>query len=200
MENIIIKPNILKALAELAAKKDIRFYLNGVLIDIRTDELRYVATDGSLMGLYKWEYPEGVKAEKEVQIIVPHDTIKAMKADYYTLSSDLTMFVAPDKSTVAVNAIKGIYPNYERVFPATSNITGEEYRYNILLIEKFAKTLKLLAKEHGQKSPIGFVKGGLKTTAGAVIFESIPEFTGVIMPLSYKGREDATPVYKNPVV
>ena len=44
--------NILHAMATLAAKKDIRYYLNGLLVEWNATTTRIVATDGHKMGIY----------------------------------------------------------------------------------------------------------------------------------------------------
>src|SRR3546814_15753134 len=51
------------------AQQDVRYYLNGLLLDLRENLLRCVATDGHRLALCEADLPHGIKARK--QIIVP---------------------------------------------------------------------------------------------------------------------------------
>ena len=69
--NIIIEKNIVKAMLLFAAKKDIRYYLNGLAIESGNRGARLMATDGHRAGMYrvdgKFEHlPQAVIIPREV--------------------------------------------------------------------------------------------------------------------------------------
>ena len=54
MENTVsFNPKWLKAAAMIAARRDIRYYLNGVLVEVFEKEARLVATDGHRMVIFR---------------------------------------------------------------------------------------------------------------------------------------------------
>lgn len=104
------------------AQQDVRYYLNGMLLEIQDGQGRLVATDGHRMAVT--ELPVSLPAEARRRIIVPRKTvIEALRllgdddapatlgigADHVTLSAADVVF----KSKV----IDGSFPDYERVIP-----------------------------------------------------------------------------------
>nr|HPO24263.1 DNA polymerase III subunit beta [Arenimonas sp.] len=73
VERIRVSESALKELIERTAfamaQQDVRYYLNGLLLDLRESGLRCVATDGHRLALCEAELPEGAQTRK--QIIVP---------------------------------------------------------------------------------------------------------------------------------
>lgn len=104
------------------AQQDVRYYLNGMLLEIQDGRARLVATDGHRMAVT--ELPVSTPAEMNRRIIVPRKTvIEALRlladdstparlgvgSDHLTLSAADVVF----KSKV----IDGSFPDYERVIP-----------------------------------------------------------------------------------
>jgi DNA polymerase-3 subunit beta len=104
------------------AQQDVRYYLNGMLLEINAGKVRLVATDGHRMAVT--ELPLEVAPELSRRIIVPRKTvIEALRlladdeapatlnvgTDHLTLSAAEVVF----KSKV----IDGSFPDYERVVP-----------------------------------------------------------------------------------
>ena len=73
VERIQVPEAALKELIERTAfamaQQDVRFYLNGLLFDLRENALRCVATDGHRLALCEASLPDGAKSRK--QIILP---------------------------------------------------------------------------------------------------------------------------------
>lgn len=113
-----IRIAVLKAALLHAGKKDVRYYLNGVLIDRQTGHV--VATDGHRMLVAK--LADGAW-EKGDSYIVPRETLEAavkLHAKYETIeildvdTANLTVGHIPCK------AIDGRFPEWRRVVPNES--------------------------------------------------------------------------------
>lgn len=63
--------NILKALNVLTAK-DIRYYLNGVYVEINQNGAYFVATDGHKMGIY---HNNEIKSDAPIEHVIPSTLI-----------------------------------------------------------------------------------------------------------------------------
>ena len=126
----------LRAAIHCAAKKDVRFYLNGVLVHVNsTKALTVCATQGHVMFACNVEYcSEGEAFAPGFQIIVPYETIKALpKPSKY--GDIVTLESLPDGSYMLGNsrfiAIDGRFPDYRRVIPSIdAKAPSEPNHYN----------------------------------------------------------------------
>ena len=120
---ITLKTSVLRAALVCSAKKDIRYYLQGVCISINHPEVAMVyGTDGHI--LFAGQCPIVVHeapTEYGFQIIIPSDTIKAIdkKAEFI----DLETIEGGAKDyyllgNARFQAIDGRYPDISRVVPA----------------------------------------------------------------------------------
>lgn len=99
-----IKTAILKAVSLAAAKKDIRCYLKGVLINDR----HIVATDGSRLHAAR----HGAEWLHGPRIIPIDNLLLALKK-----KSDLTEITLCSVGDVIYAPVDGVFPAYERVLP-----------------------------------------------------------------------------------
>ena len=105
------------------ANKDVRFFLNGMLLEISEEHVRVVATDGHRMALHT-ERP-GVSGAKTTRIIIPRNAvmhIAKMFAKTETLSVSLNnkqITVEADGCRLTSGLIDGAFPDYARVLPST---------------------------------------------------------------------------------
>ncbi len=125
----------LKALFELTqfamAQQDVRYYLNGMLLDLRKTELRAVTTDGHRLAIAEQE----VSAEGEVdscQWIVPRKGI--LELGRLIGQGEEAVMLNFNKSGIQVELpnvkftsklIEGSFPDYERVVPKESQCDKE---------------------------------------------------------------------------
>lgn len=58
MHKVNIDPRKLRAVALMAPKDEIRYYLNGVQIEITPDEVFYIATNGHALIAYRDARPD----------------------------------------------------------------------------------------------------------------------------------------------
>lgn len=161
----------LKALLCFAASKDIRYYLNGVLLEVNNGVLRGVATNGHFIGVTKlceidatngaWILPRAF-----VELIVK-------TRDNYVLTISAASLVA--SHGFVSKPIDGKFPDWRRVvvYPA-----GEEACANFdpELLRSIAKASKCLGNKYG------LFAMQLFGTSGAP-FQIADDFCGIVMPM-----------------
>jgi DNA polymerase-3 subunit beta len=110
----VVPTNHLKAAALIAAKKDIRYYLNGVHFNNRSSKLRIEATDGCRLVVVT-QLDEN--NEPDVKFIVPDVALtqlpKSPKVEV-TFDTDTNKVIV---GIVTVSAIDGKFPDVDRVIP-----------------------------------------------------------------------------------
>lgn len=132
--NLTIKHETLKALLLIAPKKDIRYYLQGICIDVRENDVTLVATDGCVMLAVPVEDAD-IEDRTIGQYIIDRamlDAVKPMKVGRETLP--ITITIVPDRACSVTGAttasgltIDGRYPDWRSVIPAT--VSGEAGSY-----------------------------------------------------------------------
>jgi DNA polymerase-3 subunit beta len=182
MKAILLPMNSLKAMSVLASKQDIRYYLNGVLVESNKSYTRMVATDGHLMGIY--QISETAHNDEEFSIIVPNEIIaKLDKRDNFLSCENGKWSI----DGMAFTPVDGKFPDYMRVLP-TKPATGESAQFNPELITRFAKCSKLL---NGTKNPVIAHNGG----SSALVDLGLDRFVGVVMPMRNNIVINQTPVW-----
>ncbi len=172
-----IEQNKLKRLIERThfamAHQDVRYYLNGLLLEVGSGELRAVATDGHRLAFCQIDTP--IKQEENQQIIVPRKGI--MELQKLLADSDQQVEIEIGTNHLRLNAadlrfttklIDGRFPDYQRVIPQntdkaliadrdelrqavlrTSILTNEKYRSIRLQLEP--NVLRVLAHNPEQE-------------------------------------------------
>jgi len=105
------------------AQQDVRYYLNGMLLDIDAQRMRAVATDGHRLAMSDSQW-EGSTKEK-VQVILPRKAVLELSrllageelAVVIDVSSNHVCFEVGD-SLFMTKVIDGRFPDYERVLPS----------------------------------------------------------------------------------
>ena len=104
------------------ANQDVRYYLNGLLLEIKADKLRAVATDGHRLALS--EQACEISAGDINQIIIPRKGI--MELTRLLSDSDSTCIVHINNNFIRIDLgeivftsklIDGRFPDYDRVIP-----------------------------------------------------------------------------------
>jgi len=145
---LTISQRKLRALLEQAhfcmAQQDVRYYLNGLLLELVSKRLRAVATDGHRMAISETALDTTVKGEK--QVIIPRKGIQEIlrlledSDDPIQLEIGVSHFRAKTASfTFTSKLIDGRYPDYTKVVPQT------ELKKLKLLRESFRETLARVA-------------------------------------------------------
>lgn len=182
MKAILLPMNSLKAMSVLASKQDIRYYLNGVLIESNKSYTRMIATDGTLLGIY--QISETAHNDEEFSIIVPNEIIaKLDKRDNFLSCENGKWSI----DGMAFTPVDGKFPDYMRVMPSKP-ATGESAQFNPELITRFVKCSKLL---NGSKTPVIAHNGG----SSALVDLGLDRFVGVVMPMRNNVVINQTPVW-----
>lgn len=173
----------LRALLNLAGNGDLRYYLNGLLIEATADETRIAATNGHLLGVFREVVENAIEGES-VSLIIPREIVEMLaglpKNTIIELrGSDVHWTLSYDQTTVRFLAIEAIFPNYRAVIPA-GEPSGIAAQISPDLLSKFHKIGKSLGAG-SEKWPAVHHNG--KESAALVTIASVPDFVGVIMPI-----------------
>ena len=117
--------SLLDRTAFAMAKQDVRYYLNGVLLEAQQNNLRAVATDGHRLALSDVDVV--IPTEEKKQLIVPRKGVQELMR--LLGESDDEMEIVMSKNHVRIELdnliftsklIDGKYPDYDRVIPEPS--------------------------------------------------------------------------------
>lgn len=123
--------NVFKSLLERSAfamaRQDVRYYLNGVLLEAENDKLRSVATDGHRLALCEVE--AAVPGEEKRQLIVPrkgvHELLRVLddsEDEMEIVMSGNHIRIIKGDLIFTSKLIDGKYPDYNRVIPALATV------------------------------------------------------------------------------
>lgn len=134
----------LKAALLFAAKKDVRNYLNGVLIEWDNDNVFIVATDGHRLFAAKHHADEPMDPGSA---IIPHADVK-LALTGYKLDEIVFTPAANTLARVSFQPIDGTFPDWRRVVP--TEITGEAAQFDPRYVGDLAKASKALGVKDAQ--------------------------------------------------
>lgn len=135
-KTIKIREKSLKRLIEKTAfamaQQDVRYYLNGLMLEIDRNTVRAVATDGHRLALCETSLDYNTSIESE-QIIVPRKGVLELQKLLEYKDEDLDLEIDKNHIRVLLNdrsftskLIDGRFPAYSRVIP-----DNNEYKINI---------------------------------------------------------------------
>ena len=141
MKTVITVPqSAIKAVSYAMAVKDIRYYLNGMLLQHNGQETRLIATDGHRLHAGIVKHKGGELLPEIVQAIIPDALVKTMlkakakaskhvtKEIVITIEGDNINADLFDGTSVSAKAIDGKFPDYSRVIP--DKFSGEAAQFN----------------------------------------------------------------------
>jgi DNA polymerase-3 subunit beta len=107
------------------AQQDVRYYLNGMLFELKSNKLRLVATDGHRLAMTT--YSDELPLSEQRQVIVPRKGVielaRLLQANEepvtITISANHIRAVTTD-FTFTSKLVDGKFPDYERVLPKVS--------------------------------------------------------------------------------
>ncbi len=106
------------------AQQDVRYYLNGLLLEITSDKLRAVATDGHRLAMDETEIQTTVS--EPIQIIVPRKGITELtrllqdESEIEIQVSSNHIRIKTAETCFTSKLIDGRFPDYKRVIPEIS--------------------------------------------------------------------------------
>lgn len=173
------------------AEQDVRYYLNGILVEPAENGAFLVATDGHLMAVV---HSPGAHADKQRILDIPDDMARACRElKGASLASKITIedekaravvadvtgehFIKPDKPF-----IDGKYPDWRRVIPTVENLQpGLLSAINSLYLAKLRRALPKHMTHYGFQ----FWHDAREPKERAAVARSpvMPEMIIVIMPM-----------------
>lgn len=130
LQSFSIPQNIFKELFDKTsfamAQQDVRYYLNGILMEISSDKIKLVATDGHRLALSETSLDTGIGEDK--QIIVPRKAVLELSrlldsgdSPARCVLSQNHLRVETDSLVFTTKLIDGKFPDYQRVIPVDGN-------------------------------------------------------------------------------
>lgn len=193
----------LRAALLVAAKGDIRYYLNGVYVESTPDCARVVSTNGHV--LYAHDNKAGSDGGNTFtgSFIIPRDVLEVAckgtsKWDGATITvldyghSDIVIYkikTGACLNDIEFKPLEGVFPDYCRVVPETrgKNDALTPAQFNPEYLTLWGKVSKVLGSKSGQYYL--FPSGNATAT---VEFDGHTECVGVMMPVRDM-RNDTTP-------
>jgi DNA polymerase-3 subunit beta len=177
-----IQRKSIRAMLHLAAKKDLRYYLQGINV-VRDNRGTYIeATDGHVLGRL---LIDGIRSDEKQSVILPTDALLKLKgtkkqgADF--LHFDVNGFSVEciqGDSTIKFSAHDARFPDTDRVIPLVFKSEDEKQStYNPDLLVRFVDVSEEL---FGKRQIPAVLQRG--NSSGIVSFSLDDSFIGVIMP------------------
>lgn len=164
-----VPQNKLKELLEetmfAMAQQDVRYYLNGILMEVSTNKLKTVATDGHRLALK--ELALDYKANEKLQIIIPRKGVLELARLLDSTDEPVEIQISKNHVRLMIDSmqftsklIDGKFPDYERVIPkpaekkiiANKDLLKQSLsRASILSNEKY-RGVRILLRENSIKA------------------------------------------------
>ena len=172
------------------AQQDVRYYLNGMYLEIKAGRLRFVATDGHRLALCT---APGELAAEDKSVIVPRKGILEL-ARLLDGDGSVTLIVGSnhiravtDQFTFTSKLVDGKFPEYERVLPKSPDkaVSGDRSE----LKQAFTRTA-ILSNEKYRGVRLSLSDGALEITANnpeqEQAEESVPvDYTGDVLEVGF---------------
>lgn len=192
MTTIRVSLRALKAALHVAGKQDVRYYLNGILIEAGTSVTRITGCDGSALATMREAQNNGVPYGEVRELIVPRHIIEGVKATAKQLRDGIVQIELPEDTrsedcvlrfeqiTMTFRAVDGRFPDYRRVIPQVGKQSGAPVAFNIDLLTLMGKCIDTFTGS--PKYPaIRLDTNGEE--GAALVRTSDGSFVGVLMPL-----------------
>jgi DNA polymerase-3 subunit beta len=204
MNSFEINQKDLKAVSHAMATNDIRYYLNGVLIEHNGAETRIVATDGHRMHMVIQENEGLVVAP--VEFIIPADMVKKCitakasrqdKSPKIVINYDNGKISArlPDGSEIVQFATDGKFPDYRRIIPQLDGSAPEISVFNNDYVADAIKGFCDYAEIRGKTKP----SIGLRPRGNSSGVLCVDNYLAVVMPLRGEISPMPAPKFSQPL-
>ena len=136
-QSFTIPQQRMKALLEKTsfamAQQDVRYYLNGILMEISPGRLKLVATDGHRLALSETDLESDVGEDR--QIIIPRKAVLELSRLLDSVDEPAKCILSSNHIRLQIGSlvftsklIDGKFPDYQRVIPVDGNKTMEVER------------------------------------------------------------------------
>jgi len=126
---ITIDSAILKGLLAFAGKQDVRWYLNGLLIETTATDAILVASDGHTLAAHRVSIDDVEDHQPGLQVIVPRSALESVKprrsgrAQTVAIEVGAEVITVAGETTATAVPVDATYPNWRRIVPAS--VTSE---------------------------------------------------------------------------
>lgn len=114
--------NLIEKTQFAMAQQDVRYYLNGLLLEATAQRLRAVATDGHRLAFSERLGETGL--EEPVQAILPRKSVQELNRLLDNSDTEVSLIVGEGQVQVEIDTVRlttktidGRFPDYERVIP-----------------------------------------------------------------------------------
>lgn len=181
-----VNGHYLKALRHCAATEDIRYYLNGVLLETTAEGKFYVGTEGHRIAVFHEPW-DGNEEREDVRIVIPRDVLEALRlpkqrqiTSILSKMPDGRWLLDPQvEAAIAFRPIDGKYPEWRGVIP--TKVSGAAGNYNWEYVRSFIKIKHELEGDDGDYQAVQLWQNG--ENAGLVTYHEDRNFLGCVMPL-----------------
>ena len=187
---------ILKGLLAFAGKQDVRWYLNGLLIETTATDAILVASDGHTLAAHRVSIDDVEDHQPGLQVIVPRSALESVKPRRSGRTQTVVIEVGAEAITVTgetsatVDPIDAKYPDWRRVLPA--QVSGEPGQVDPRF---FARVAQLADAVLGKgTSPATFFNA-----SGPLLIQFDERTLAVLMPLRDKPVFAGLPAWVNGV-
>jgi DNA polymerase-3 subunit beta len=204
MENkISFNPKWLKAAAMIAARHDIRYYLNGVLVEVFDHEARLVATDGHRM-LFLRKLVEGcapfrfIVSTEIFDLLKPQPKHPRIEATFTYDPETPAAKVVLDYMNVGIQfkPIDGVFPNYSQTMSSATKPSGAPSTINVTYLNDFKRVLDCAFGPDKLYTPSVWHNG---EGPAAVTYKDRDDFFGIVMPMRTSTAPFKPPVWTLPL-
>ena len=168
------------------ASQDVRYYLNGMLLEVKGSKINGVATDGHRLALSS---SSSVDSNLEVRNILPRKAVLELSKLLSADDEDISLMIGPsyievksENLSFSSKLIDGKYPDYDKVFP-TGNPLPVEISKDLL--QAALSRASVLSNEKYRGVRFQLSENKLKLTANNPEQESAEEELSV----SYNGTD-----------
>lgn len=170
-DEIVIRENVLKSLLDATAfsmaNQDVRYYLNGLLLDVDKGLIKAVTTDGHRLAISEYQRDDSNDSETSKRIIIPRKGVlelsKLLDArSEISLSlylSDNHIRIQKEDIRFTSKLIDGKYPDYQAAIPVASSYQIELER---TLFKDTLSRVAILSNEKFRGIRLSFDNGIMK--------------------------------------
>ena len=189
------------AALKCASTKDIRYYLNGVLIEVtRCGKSYAVGTNGHMMGAFEAGNQQLPQYDLQ-QVIVPREACEAMlkrkgSAHVRIIRKGGEWLIIDGLGSMSFVPVDGLFPSWRRVLPTSASDVGMTClrQFNADLMSVAADALRLHALKPKGLPVVRYAQP--ETDGAAAVMTMAPGASVVIMPLRGEALGEFAPIMK----
>ena len=153
------------------ANQDVRYYLNGLLLEFRGDRLRAVSTDGHRLAQAEVALQQSSSSEEVVQCILPRKGVQELSRLVQNADDAVDIVVGKASLRASIGdvtftsrLIEGRFPDYNRVIPRSEQC-DKEAEVDRELVRRSLQRASILSNEKYRTVRLSFSTSTLHVTA-----------------------------------